>query len=545
VEFESSDPALHARWRIILRDGSNYFRQELTVEAKAQDVRISSVRLIDVLDRDAQISGVVGGSPVVAGGDSFFGFEHPMAESRIANGRAVVSLSRSLPLRARQSVTYSVVTGVTPPGELRRGFLNYLERERAHPYRPFLHYNSWYDIAYVDKYDEAQALAVIHAYGEQLVRKRGVQLDSFLFDDGWDDNRNLWHFHDGFPHGFLPLKEAAAQYGAAPGVWLSPWGGYGKSHDERVEYGKRQGFETNEQGFALSGPRYFARFREVSLDFIQRYGINQFKIDGTGNRNTAIPGSQFDSDFDAALELIREWRQMKPDIYVNLTTGTYPSPFWLEYADSIWRGGEDHSFLGVGSSRQKWITYRDADTYAGVVESGPLFPLNSLMLHGLIFARHAQDLDTDPGSDFPDEVREYFATGTQLQEMYVTPALLNGADWDAIAEGAKWSRANADVLVDTHWIGGDPGMLEVYGWASWSPRKGILTLRNPSDKPQALAVDIQQAFELPPNAPRRYQAHSPWQKDSGQPAFSITAGQPHTFSLSPFQVLTLEMLPSE
>ena len=173
---------------------------------------------------------------------------------------------------------------------------------------------------------------------------------------------------------------------------------------------------------------------------------------------------------------------MKPDLYINLTTGTYPSPFWLRYADSIWRGGEDHDFLGVGPRREQWITYRDADTYEHVVLSGPLFPLNSLMLHGIIYARHAKNLDTDPQSDFKNEVRDYFGNGTQLQEMYVTPSLLSNADWDNLAEAAKWSRDNADVLVDTHWIGGDPAQLEVYGWASWNPRKAILVLRNPSDK---------------------------------------------------------------
>jgi len=29
---------------------------------------------------------------------------------------------------------------------MRRDFLAYLELERAHPYRTFLHYNTWYDI---------------------------------------------------------------------------------------------------------------------------------------------------------------------------------------------------------------------------------------------------------------------------------------------------------------------------------------------------------------------------------------------------------------
>jgi len=540
VELESVLPALHATWRVILRDGSNYFRQELTLTAKDSDVKLLSVRLLDLEIPGASISGVVKGSPVVAG-NTFFGFEYPISDSRITNGRVMCSVSRELPLKAGQSVTYSSVAGVTPVGQLRRGFLNYLERERAHPYRPFLHYNSWYDIGYFSKFDEASALAVIHSYGMELVQRRGVKLDSFLFDDGWDDPVTLWHFHAGFPRGFAPLKEAAKQYGAAPGVWLSPWGGYGEPHDERVKFGKAQGFETNEGGFALSGPKYFARFREIAMDFINRYGVNQFKIDGTGNVDSAIPGSEFDSDFHAAISLIREWRQMKPDLYVNLTTGTYPSPFWLQYADSIWRGGEDHSFMGVGSSRQKWITYRDAATFAGVVQAGPLYPLNSLMLHGLIYARHARNLDTDPGGDFADEVRDYFGTGTQLQEMYVTPALLKDTDWDVIAECAKCARANAAGLVDTHWVGGDPAMLEVYGWASWSPSKGILVLRNPSDRPQTIAIDLQSAFELPTGAPRSYTAHSPWRKDAAQPAISLAAGRPHNFTLDPFQVLTLDL----
>ena len=88
--------------------------------------------------------------------------------------------------------------------------------------------------------------------------------------------------------------------------------------------------------------------------------------------------------------MIGELRAKKPDIYINLTTGTYPSPFWLLYADSIWRGGDDHSFAGVGTSRQRWITYRDSQLYRWVVEDGPLFPINSLMLHGIIFARYAR-----------------------------------------------------------------------------------------------------------------------------------------------------------
>jgi len=145
-------------------------------------------------------------------------------------------------------------------------------------------------------------------------------------------------------------------------------------------------------------------------------------------------------------------------------------------------------FLGAGPKREQWITYRDADTYEHVVLAGPLFPVSSLMLHGIIYAKHAKNLDSDPQNDFSNEVHDYFGNGTQLQEMYVTPALLSTDNWDTLAEAAAWSRANADVLVDTHWIGGDPSLLEVYGWASWKPGKAVLVRVKSGDQTQFVAL---------------------------------------------------------
>jgi hypothetical protein len=115
--------------------------------------------------------------------------------------------------------------------------------------------------------------------------------------------------------------------------------------------------------------------------------------------------------------------------------------------------------------------------------------------------------------------------------------------WDALAEAAKWSSENSDVLVDTHWIGGDPGAGQVYGWASWARRKGILALRNPSDKPGAITIDIGKAFELPGGAPRRYSIKSPWKEDAGRDAIVLTAGKEHTFRIDPFEVLVFDAMP--
>jgi hypothetical protein len=542
ADFRDSNGQFEIQWRAILREGSHYIRQELTLKANNADLPLREIIPIYTEAPNGRVMGSVDGSPIVI--ESWFlGLEHPLSQSTVENGRVQCKLLRHLPLKAGQSITYSSVLGGTTPGQLRRDFLRYVERERAHPYRTFLHYNSWYDLGYFTPFDEAAALGAINAFGQELHVKRGVTLDSFMFDDGWDDHK-LWGFNSGFPRGFTPLKEAAAKYGAAPGVWLSPWGGYSKPKQERLAYGKEHGFEMNDDGLALSGPVYFRRFREVCLEMIHKYGVNQFKFDGTGNATRVIPGSEFGSDFEAALRLIADLRAEKPDLFVNLTTGTYPSPFWLMHADSTWRGGEDHDFAGVGTSRQQWITYRDANTFAGVVKRGPLYPLNSLMLHGLIFARHAKNLGSDPGHDFADEVRSYFGTGTQLQEMYITPSLLSEENWNTLAEAASWSRRNASILADTHWIGGDPAALEVYGWAAWSPEKGLVTLRNPKDKPQSFDLDVHSAFELPDPSTKGFTCRVPWKNNARPEVINLKAGQSRPFRLDPFEVITLEMTPS-
>lgn len=532
---------LKVHFSAVLRNGSHYVQTHVDLTPTKGDVDLSDVTLVD-LYAHGYVNGTVPGSPITSG-NRFFGLEHPMADSVAGGDKILSGIQRQLPMKNGQTTSYSAVFGVSAPGQMRRSVLRYVERERARAYSPFLHYNSWYDLGYFTKYTADQCVERINTFGEELVKKRGVKLSSFLFDDGWDDTSTVWQFHSGFPDGFTPLKEAAAKYGAAPGIWLSPWGGYGDPRKQRLETGKAQGYEIDEQGYALSGPKYYDRFHQVCLDLVGKYGINQFKLDGTGSPDKQYPGSKFGSDFEAAIQLIEDLRAAKPGLFINLTTGTWPSPFWTQYADSIWRGGWDHEFTGVGTWRQKWITYRDGDVFEGIVTKGPYYPLNSLMLHGMIYAQHARNLMDDPSGDFHDEVRDYFGTGTQLQEMYITPSLLSKQNWDDIAESAKWSRANAGTLVDTHWVGGDPRKLEVYGYASWSSKKGILMLRNPNDKVQTFEIDPAQVFELPSSVKGAFMAKSPFASDPGPGVLTLVPGKATKVTLKPFEVLTLEATP--
>ncbi|MBN8712763.1 MAG: enterotoxin [Xanthomonadales bacterium] len=549
ARFMDADGRIRVDWQLVQPDGSQYLREIVTLTALKGDEAISQVALLGVEADGANVDGTVDGSPVVWHSD-WFGFEYPMSHAEVRGGHVRMWVERVLPLRKGTSVTYSAVVGAAAEGQLRRGFATYIERERAHPYRPFLHYNTYYDL---DNYSEAQVLDRINAFGHELVQKRHVRLDSFLLDGGWEDPGPDWNFGKGFPHGFAPVCQAAVKYGAAPGVWMSPWGGYGKGKLERIALARQEGYEIINGGLALSGPKYWQRFHQVAMTLLKDDCINQFKFDGTGNVDSVVPGSQFDSDFAAMIQLIDDIRAAKPDIFINVSTGTWASPFWLRWTDTVWRGSVfDHNFAGVGTPRERWITFRDQVTYQNIVVAGPLFPINSLMLHGIIYAQHAVSgarlpdfpgLRTDPGHDFANEVHSFFATGTQLQELYITPSLLSGADWDALAAAARWSRDNAKVLQDVHWIGGDPGRLQVYGWAAWTPAKAIVTLRNPDEKPQTAVVDLQRQLELPVGAPRVFGVHDVWRTGGDDVPSRLDADWVATIRLAPFEVLTLVLTP--
>lgn len=354
----------------------------------------------------------------------------------------------------------SLVIGAVPiAGQQRRAFLYYIEMERARASQINLHYNSWYDLATGDLLDNAEVVDTVHTVGRELVKKRGVVVDSFLMDDGWDDRASVWQFHDSFPHGFAEAQKAAALYGASIGVWMSPWGGY-YGRDERVDAAEAEGMATitvnGERFLTLSCAKYRARFRRVAKMMLGVHGANLLKLDGLGTHTSGPRRQEAAYEYEVAKSLLEEFRDaaLEDSLFINLSTGTWPSPFWLLHADTVWRRGHDHYFAGAGTPRERWMTYRDGMTHQNVVMVAPLFPLSSVMLHGVIYAKSAWDLNI-PGmrDEFTHEVRTAFGAGTMLQEMYITPALLSEKNWDDLAASATWARSNSHILVDSHWIG--------------------------------------------------------------------------------------------
>lgn len=545
AEFLNVKYGIRVRWEAILKDNANYIRQVFGFHNLKDSLRIRKLKLIKFpVETGVKPLGIVDGSPIVSG-NFFFALESPMSKYDANNGWVNGYIQRE---ESAVDLTASTAWGIVPEGQLRRGFLYYLERERAVPYRQKLHYNSWYDISWIDrKLTEAGCLDRIQTFADSLTVKRKVNLNAFLFDDGWDDNQTLWQINKkNFPVGFDNMKALAGKYNASLGVWMSPWGGYEQAKEQRLEYGRKQNppFETNSHGFSLSGPVYSSRFKETAANFVTKYGISMFKFDGVGAGDQSTGATpEYQTDMESLLNMVSSLRTVKPDLYFSMTIGTWPSPFWLKYGDVIWRNGWDTSTEGQGDNRQQWLNYRDGEVYKNIVQRAPLYPLSSLMYHGICIADNGAPAKFEMNDkDISDEIWSFFGSGTSLQELYINPHKLNKANWDCLADAIKWSRQNADIMPDVHWVGGDPSKADVYGFAAWSPKKAILTLRNPSDKTKTFQVDVRKVFELPLNSKNSYLFYNAKQK-SGEVKTLLFKGDSYVVKLEPFEVLVLNATP--
>lgn len=430
--------------------------------------------------------------------------------------------SRNTTLAAGETWKISAVVGLVAADQARRSFLAYSERERAVPWRANPAYISWYELN-INRNNAApgsepnnmtadQVLDVEEQWFDKLYTQFGVAPNSFVIDDGWD-TYGEWKFHAGFPREMRDISALAAKMNAGVGAWLGPVGGYGQSGDYRRNYWK----QNDRGGMVLGNPKYYEVFKKAATNLVKNQGEKNdgtgsfqfFKFDGISAQFSATGPDNGDAGNENAEGIIRLERfvreELKRDIFFNTTVGTWASPFWFHYTDAVWRQENDYGTAGDNKiDRENWITYRDRLVYQNFVKNSPICPINTLMTHGFIlssFGAVSKNMDYDACRR---EMRCAFACGSGMVELYNDYALMNsiqnGQLWADLAECIKWQKANADVLPDAHWVGGNPwtgSKAEIYGWAAWNGEKATFTLRNGSNNEQTIKITLRKALEIP------------------------------------------------
>ncbi len=536
--FVSVSGGVIANWQAELRDESGYIRTVVNFQGNGTTTQaFTEIEMLCDLEIDPAGAHKVGSQngAVLRSGGMFFGVEMPFYWNNLANNRIRGGITTTLSLASGKSYEFAAVMGVYPNGQLRRAFLHYNDRERARSYKPLLHYNCWFDLE--RSVSSTSMIGRIDTIEQQLHTQRGVAVDSYVIDDGYDDysaaTGGFWAY-DGakFPNGFTPVADRLEAAGSNLGIWISPGGGY-VGVAERAARAKED-LGLSSFSWDLTIPEYYTWWHDRHVSYVQNDRANYFKWDQLG--------SSASGHFMGLMQVARVMRGINPDVFVNTTVGTWQSPFWLSQIDCTWRGGNDMGFEGDGDERERWNTYRDRVSWDKIAQTEHIYPLNALMNHGIVFANghpFASQAYNGGTKDLRNEVRSFFGGGYALQELYLTPSLLGPSQWNAIAEGAQWAKAKADILVDAHFIGPSPATNQVYGFAAWQNNTGAITLRNPSSVAKTYDLDIGTAFELPAGVPQAYALQSPY-GDQRIQTLTALAGRITAIELQPYEVLVFD-----
>ncbi len=528
LDFKAKEISIRLRLAYQLGAEAFYVRRSLSVS----DLEFGHHFLRWFWTRRGLVSGIGSvlknggfGQPAAAlldGGGVFFGVEYPAAENHLdmREGRAEILCGQEYGrLIGADGLTSDwVVEGLTPNSFVKYWFFRYLDEVRVAPLRPFSLYNTWYDLRSPEYsgwssekvMSERSGLRMVDILRRSMIEKHGIKLDAFVLDDGWDVYESDWVLRgEQWPRGLKPLAEELKKTGTALGLWFGPTGGY-SFRMKRVNWMRDHGYEVvgrdkNNAMLCLAGKNYGALLKKRVTDFAANDSVGYYKWDGI-QFSCSEPDHGHPIDIysrravmESLADMCRAVRRENPSIFLNITSGTWLSPWWVRFANTIWMQGMDYGFADVPSltRRDGAITYRDFILYDDFRRQDFWFPISNLMTHGIIKGQHESvGAAAEPLDKFTDDVLLYFARGVSMYELYISPDILTEGEWTSIARSMAWARDRFPVLMNTEMVGGNPLKGEAYAYVHFLGTRGIVAARNPVMEPASLEVKLDPALGL-------------------------------------------------
>ncbi|HUN65036.1 MAG TPA: alpha-galactosidase [Bacteroidota bacterium] len=532
LEFAGNDFSLGVRVIYELGSEASYLRRSLEVfDTAAAGHYLQQIR---PLDAAAAVRGTVVkeggfGQPVAIAGERggcFFGLEYPTSVNSVQSGKDGIRIAcgtevgrkiGSSPFRSEP-----VVEGLCPEPAVKKWFMQYVNDIRVAPLRPYTLYNSWYDlrspeyprVAPENVMNVKNIQRIISLLRRNMIDRHHIPLDAFVLDDGWDVYQSDWKLRTAeFPDGLKPIADTLKQTHTSLGLWFGPSGGY-SFRMKRINWMADHGYEVtghtpNTAMLCLGGEHYSDLFRNRTTSFVANDGVGYFKWDGIqfscSEPDHGHPVGIYSrrAVMESVIDKCNAVRAINPNVFLNISSGTWLSPWWVKYANQIWMQGEDYGYADVPSisPRDAAITYRDFSLYEDFRTNDFWFPIQNLMTHGIIKG-NLEKLggEAEPLDKFTNEVLLYFARGVSMWELYISPDILTEAEWDAMGNAMVWARDRFPVLAGTEMIGGDPKKRETYGYVHFSGNRAIIAARNPWVTPGTLRAELSPASGLSPDA---------------------------------------------
>lgn len=506
LEFVGED--LHVRLVTEMQAGEWWATRWLEIqsesEPRAEGRRLSAVSLARWRCTDA--AGQAGPGQIVAAlgfpsgcgqavyaDDLFFAIAHPGAENFATGGMISCRIPASDELGTEPVHTRKLVLGAGEAGGARRAFLGYIDATRAVEARMVFLVNDWY---WKDKSKPLEALEAL----ARVKRESGVPVDSFTLDDGWDfdwdEATGIWGRLNRrrFPGGWEALKAAGRPVNLGVSLWYGPIGGY-SYRPKRIAFARKMGFEIQGDKLCLVGPSYRRHVIESFSRWAAR-GMDYIKVDGfwpdcqVESHGHPIGGTGAIAQMDALMEVFAAWRQARTGLLIGYTSGSNPSPFWLQHADFVWRGGRDDSHAGSGEPFDRHNTYLDSCLQ---VHRQTDMPVSAFVTFDIVQGRIAGNRDEAFERGF-----WWLAARTSLHhDWYIQASDLDLKRWKTLAKAARWARRHEKLFRWSRMVGGDPGRGEIYGFSAFDEGRGTLALRNPGTDSRTLQSTLAGLLELP------------------------------------------------
>ncbi|UBM63438.1 alpha-galactosidase [Candidatus Sulfidibacterium hydrothermale] len=463
----------------------------------------------------------------------FIGLEYPAGTSEVRfSGKSTFFVDsyqyfgeriENQPIRSN-----TVVTAVTPQPYVKNWFFDYVNDIRVAPAKPYILYNSWYDLrseayAKVDKkippdavMNEKNTLRIIHLLQKNMIQKYHIHLNAVVLDDGWDNYESAWSLNKNeFPHGLRPLADTLAKTHTRLGIWYGPMGGYSFAM-RRVKWMGEHGYEVTGHKYVygsaklcLAGKNYSRLFQQRVTSMVRNDHVGYFKWDGIqfscSNPTHGHPVGIYSrrAVLQSVIAKCKAVRAIDSSVYLNITTGTWLSPWWLQYANQIWMDAADYAFSDVPSvsRRDNAMTYRDYALYDDFKVRNMWIPMANLMTHGIIKGRLENiSKGGEPLDRFTNNVVLYFARGISMWELYISPDILTTAEWEVLSQAIKWAESVQHVMPVTYMTGGNPAKGEVYGYLHFQGDKGLIAVRNPKVEQDTIRIILKPDYGLNENA---------------------------------------------